>query len=281
MQIVHTVAALRDALPALPARTLVPTMGNLHAGHLALVARARQCGAPVVASIFVNRLQFGPNEDFDRYPRTLQRDAERLADAGCDLLFAPDEAEIYPQPQTWRVLPDPALAGVLDGASRPGHFEGVATVVMKLFQLVQPSCAVFGKMDYQQLLLIREMVRQFALPIEIVGLDTVRDVDGLALSSRNGYLDPAQRAQAPQLHAALLALGEAARHCADAVALAAIERDALQALAARGWAPDYLTLRRRADLQQPDAGDLASADRLVALGAARLGPTRLIDNIEL
>jgi pantoate--beta-alanine ligase len=280
MQIVHTVAALRDALPALPARTLVPTMGNLHAGHLALVARARQCGAPVVASIFVNRLQFGPNEDFDRYPRTLQRDAERLADAGCELLFAPDEAEMYPQPQTWRVLPDPALAGVLDGASRPGHFEGVATVVMKLFQLVQPTFAVFGKKDYQQLLLIREMVRQFALPIEIIGLDTVRDVDGLALSSRNGYLDPAQRAQAPQLHAALQALGEAARGLADVAALGALERDALQALAARGWAPDYLTLRRRADLQQPDADDLAASGRLVALGAARLGPTRLIDNVE-
>ena len=281
MRIVHTVAALRDALAALPARALVPTMGNLHAGHLALIARARQTGAPVVASVFVNRLQFGPNEDFDRYPRTLQRDAERLADAGCDLLFAPDEAEMYPQPQTWRVLPDPALAGVLDGASRPGHFEGVATVVMKLFQLVQPAHAVFGKKDYQQLLLIREMVRQFALPIEIIGLDTVRDVDGLALSSRNGYLDPAQRAQAPQLHAALHALGEAARSAADVAALAALERDALQALAARGWAPDYLTLRRRADLQQPAVDDLAASGRLVALGAARLGPTRLIDNVEL
>ena len=280
MRIVHTVDALRDALASWPARALVPTMGNLHAGHLALIARARQTGAPVVASIFVNRLQFGPNEDFDRYPRTLQRDAERLADAGCDLLFAPDEAEMYPQPQTWRVLPDPALAGVLDGAARPGHFEGVATVVMKLFQLVQPSCAVFGKKDYQQLLLIREMVRQFALPIEIIGLDTVRDVDGLALSSRNAYLDPAQRAQAPQLHAALCALGEAARGCADAAALAALERDALQALAARGWAPDYLTLRRRTDLQQPGAEDLAAGGRLVALGAARLGGTRLIDNVE-
>ena len=280
MRIVHTVAALRDALASWPARALVPTMGNLHAGHLALIARARQCGGAVIASVFVNRLQFGPNEDFERYPRTLQRDAERLADAGCDLLFAPDEAEMYPQPQTWRVLPDPALAGVLDGAARPGHFEGVATVVMKLFQLVQPSCAVFGKKDYQQLLLIREMVRQFALPIEIVGLDTVRDVDGLALSSRNAYLDPAQRAQAPQLHAALCALGEAARGCADTAALAALERDALQALAARGWAPDYLTLRRRADLQQPGAEDLAATGRLVALGAARLGGTRLIDNVD-
>ncbi len=280
MRIVHTVAALRDALAAMPGRALVPTMGNLHAGHLALIARARQTGAPVVASIFVNRLQFGPNEDFDRYPRTLQRDAERLADAGCDLLFAPDEAEMYPQPQTWRVLPDPALAGVLDGAARPGHFEGVATVVMKLFQLVQPAHAVFGKKDYQQLLLIRDMVRQFALPIEIIGLDTVRDVDGLALSSRNGYLTTEQRGEAPALHAALRDLAARARQASHADTLPALEAQAAQALATRGWSPDYLTVRRRGDLLAPAADDLRNAVPLVALGAARLGSTRLIDNLE-
>ncbi len=280
MRILHTVDTLREALHALPRRALVPTMGNLHAGHLALIERARRTGAPVVASVFVNRLQFGPNEDFDRYPRTLQRDAEQLESAGCDLLFAPDEAQMYPQPQTWRVLPDPALAGVLDGAARPGHFEGVATVVLKLFQLVQPTFAVFGKKDYQQLLLVRDMVRQFALPIDVIGLDTVRDADGLALSSRNGYLDPAQRARAPQLRAALQRLADTAAHCADLDDLARHERDATQALAAQGWAPDYLSVRRRADLQPPRADDLGAPRRLVVLGAARLGSTRLIDNVE-
>ncbi len=280
MRVVHTVDDLRSALPALPGRTLVPTMGNLHTGHLALVERARQTGGPVVASVFVNRLQFGPNEDFDRYPRTLQRDAEQLEGAGCDLLFAPDEAQMYPRPQTWRVLPDPALAGVLDGAARPGHFEGVATVVLKLFQLVQPACAVFGKKDYQQLLLVRDMVRQFALPIDIIGLDTVRDIDGLALSSRNAYLDPVQRAHAPQLQAALRRLADAASCCADPSLLAERERDEMQAMVAQGWVPDYLSVRRRADLQPPRAEDLGARGRLVVLGAARLGGTRLIDNVE-
>ena len=261
MRVVHTVDDLRSALPALPGRTLVPTMGNLHTGHLALVERARQTGGPVVASVFVNRLQFGPNEDFDRYPRTLQRDAEQLEGAGCDLLFAPDEAQMYPRPQTWRVLPDPALAGVLDGAARPGHFEGVATVVLKLFQLVQPACAVFGKKDYQQLLL-------------------VRDIDGLALSSRNAYLDPVQRAHAPQLQAALRRLADAASCCADPSLLAERERDEMQAMVAQGWVPDYLSVRRRADLQPPRAEDLGARGRLVVLGAARLGGTRLIDNVE-
>ncbi|OZB64155.1 MAG: pantoate--beta-alanine ligase, partial [Thiomonas sp. 13-66-29] len=206
MHTVHTLAELRAELRRRSDWALVPTMGNLHAGHLALVARARELKAPVVASIFVNRLQFGPNEDFDRYPRTLPRDAQLLQEAGCDLLFAPDEAEMYPQPQVFRIQPDPALAGILEGAVRPGHFEGVATVVMKLFQMVQPRWAVFGKKDYQQLLLIRRMVAQFALPLDIVGLDTVRDADGLALSSRNGYLSAAQRAEAPALQRALLGL---------------------------------------------------------------------------
>jgi pantoate--beta-alanine ligase len=280
MQTVHTLSDLRAALRLRSGWALVPTMGNLHAGHLGLVARARELGAPVVASIFVNRLQFGPNEDFDRYPRTLQRDAEMLAGAGCDLLFAPDEAQMYPQPQTFRVLPDPALAGILDGAARPGHFEGVTTVVMKLFHMVQPAHAVFGKKDYQQLLIIRRMVEQFALDIDIVAVETVRAEDGLALSSRNGYLTPAQRQQAPQLHAALRALAQAARRATTPAELAAVERDALLALQRQGWAPDYLSLRRRSDLQPLSADDLLHATPGVVLGAARLGQTRLIDNLE-
>lgn len=280
MQTVNTVSDLRAALRGKSGWALVPTMGNLHAGHLALVARARQLGAPVVASIFVNRLQFGPSEDFDRYPRTLERDAGLLRDAGCDLLFAPDEAQMYPRPQTFRVHPDPALANILDGAVRPGHFEGVATVVMKLFQMAQPRFAVFGKKDYQQLLLIRRMVEQFALPVDVVGLETVRDADGLALSSRNGYLTPEQRRQAPDLHAGLRRLAAAARQAATPERLRSIEAQATDALAGRGWVPDYLTIRRRDDLLAPTADDLRDAVPLVALGAARLGTTRLIDNLE-
>lgn len=280
MQTFHTLAELRAALHDFPARTLVPTMGNLHAGHLALVARGRELGAPVVASIFVNRLQFGPHEDFDRYPRTLERDTALLSQAGCSFLFAPDEAEMYPEPQTFCVRPDPALASILDGAARPGHFEGVATVVMKLFAMVQPTAAVFGKKDYQQLMLIRRMVAQFALPIAIAGLDTVRDADGLALSSRNGYLTPAQRAQAPQLQAALHALAQAARAAHSPEDLLALERQAMRDLTAQGWTPDYLTVRRQSDLLEPGADDLREGAPLVALAAARLGPTRLIDNLE-
>ena len=280
MHTVHTLAELRAELRRRHDWALVPTMGNLHAGHLALVARARELKVPVVASIFVNRLQFGPNEDFDRYPRTLPRDAQLLQEAGCDLLFAPDEAVMYPQPQVFRIQPDPALAGILEGAVRPGHFEGVATVVMKLFQMVQPRWAVFGKKDYQQLLLIRRMVAQFALPLDIVGLDTVRDADGLALSSRNGYLSAAQRAEAPALRRALLALAEDARNAAMPAQLLALETRAARDLAARGWAPDYLTLRRRGDLLPPGEDELRQGVDLVALGAARLGATRLIDNLE-
>ncbi len=280
MHTVHSLAELRAALAQRRDWTLVPTMGNLHAGHLGLVRHARAGGGPVVASIFVNRLQFGPNEDFARYPRTLARDAELLAAEGCDLLFAPDEAEIYPQPQTFRIRPDPALADILEGAHRPGHFEGVATVVMKLLQMVQPSRAVFGKKDYQQLLIIRGMVQQFALPVRIEGLDTVRAEDGLALSSRNGYLSAAERAEAPALRSALLRLAEDVRTATSPEQLAAIEARAMQALTARGWVPDYLTVRRRDDLLAPTSEQLRARPPLVALGAARLGSTRLIDNHE-
>jgi pantoate--beta-alanine ligase len=278
MLTVHTVSALRAALGGAGRAAFVPTMGNLHEGHLSLVRAARAHGGPVVASIFVNRLQFAPHEDFDRYPRTLQRDCELLHSAGCDVVFAPDEAELYPQPQTFRVVPDPALADILEGAFRPGFFNGVCTVVMKLFQAVQPAVAVFGKKDYQQLMVVRRMVQQFLLPIGIVAGETMRAPDGLALSSRNGYLGPAERREAVQLSLALQGLREAVR--GGARELASLERRAMDGLRARGWAPDYLAVRRRADLQPPEPGQLESGEPLVVLGAARLGQTRLIDNVE-
>ena len=284
MRVIHTLAELRATLagPAASRPAFVPTMGNLHDGHLSLVRQARALvgpAVPVVASIFVNRLQFGPNEDFDRYPRTLARDCELLEGAGCDIVFAPDEAELYPQPQTFKVQPDPALADLLEGHFRPGFFTGVCTVVMKLLQCVQPQVAVFGKKDYQQLMVIRRMVEQFALPVRIVAGETSRADDGLALSSRNGYLSEAERAESVQLSLALQAMREAVR--AGERDIAGIERRATDALAARGWAPDYLTVRRRADLLPPSPEDLAAGTPLVALAAARLGTTRLIDNLEV
>ncbi|RZS52237.1 pantoate--beta-alanine ligase [Sphaerotilus mobilis] len=286
MQIVHTIAELRQVLKAraLPNDVaLVPTMGNLHDGHLALVRQARErvgAAGTVAASIFVNRLQFAPHEDFDRYPRTLARDAELLAGVGCDLVFAPDEREMYPQPQTYQVLPDPALAELLEGRFRPGFFTGVCTIVMKLFTIVQPQLAIFGKKDYQQLMVLRRMVEQFALPIEVIAGETRRSEQGLALSSRNGYLSDAERTQALQLSAALRGLLERVRRDGAAADLAVIEAEAHAALAVQGWAPDYLTVRRRTDLQAPDAAERAAGIPLVALGAARLGATRLIDNVE-
>ena len=277
MLIVHTIAALRAALPVPGTCTFVPTMGNLHEGHLALVRQAAAHGLPVVVSIFVNRLQFAPHEDFDRYPRTLQRDGELLRPAGCDIVFAPDEHEMHPAPQTFKVVPDPALADILDGHFRPGFFTGVSTIVMKLFGAVQPRIAVFGKKDYQQLLVIRHLVQQFALPIVIEAAETMRADDGLALSSRNGYLSPPERAQAMELAQALRTL---ANRFADGVApLALLESQAQQALAAQGWQPDYLTVRRQTDLSAPQNDDERDGT-WVALGAARLGATRLIDNIE-
>ncbi|MBC7992005.1 MAG: pantoate--beta-alanine ligase [Rhizobacter sp.] len=276
MKILHTIGELRAALPGPQSCSLVPTMGNLHDGHLALVRQAKQHGLPVVASIFVNRLQFAPHEDFDRYPRTLARDAELLTGAGCDLVFAPDEREMYPQPQGFKVTPDPALADILEGHFRPGFFTGVSTVVMKLFTIVQPKVAVFGKKDYQQLMVIRRMVEQFALPITIEGGETRRSDQGLALSSRNGYLSPAGLTEALALSQTLKRLAEGYR--AQPASLDDLEAKARESLTSRGWQPDYLTVRRRADLQAPAAAD-ASAP-LVVLGAARLGSTRLIDNLE-
>jgi len=277
MYIAHTIAELREHLSAFKRPAFVPTMGNLHDGHLALIEQARPLGDVTVASIFVNRLQFLPHEDFDTYPRTWDSDCEKLRAAGCDVLFAPDEKALYPEPQTCKVHPDPALADILEGHFRPGFFIGVCTVVMKLFQCVQPRVAVFGKKDYQQLMMIRHMVRQFALPIEIVGSETFRADDGLALSSRNGYLSETERAEAVQLSKALKAMAAAVQ--AGERDLAAIEARAMQTLTERGWQPDYLVLRRRADLQAPTFG--LAGEPLVALAAARLGATRLIDNLEI
>ena len=281
MKIVHSIDALRQALAPFQRPAFVPTMGNLHAGHLALVQQAQPLGDVVVASIFVNRLQFLPHEDFDSYPRTWDADCAQLQAAGCNVLFAPRETDLYPVPQTFKVHPDPALADMLEGHFRPGFFVGVSTVVMKLFSAVfggRPGgVAVFGKKDYQQLMVIRQMVQQFALPIDIVGGETRRADDGLALSSRNGYLSPGERQAAVQLSQALRQLADAAVAAgADLAAqLPQLEAQALEALAAHGWKPDYLTVRRREDLQPPAAGDA-----LVALGAARMSTTRLIDNLE-
>ena len=274
MYIAKTIDELRQHLSSSQRPAFVPTMGNLHEGHLALVRQPKPLGDATVASIFVNRLQFLPHEDFDTYPRTWDSDCEKLRAAGCDVLFAPDEKALYPEPQTCKVHPDPAMADLLEGHFRPGFFIGVCTVVMKLFQCVQPRVAVFGKKDYQQLMMIRHMVRQFAMPIEIVGGETFRADDGLALSSRNGYLSATERAEAVQLSKALRDMAEAVR--AGERDVAALEARAMQSLAQRGWQPDYLVLRRRADLQAPKAGDA-----LVALAAARLGNTRLIDNLEI
>ena len=282
MLIARTLAELRQHLLRFNRPAFVPTMGNLHQGHLHLLQVAKPLGDVLVASIFVNRLQFLPHEDFASYPRTFEQDCEQLRSQGCDVLFAPDEAELYPQPQTFKVQPDPALADILEGQFRPGFFTGVSTVVMKLFMAVfagqAQGVAVFGKKDYQQLMVIRHMVRQFALPIEVMGVDTSRAPDGLALSSRNGYLSPAERAEAVQLSMALRQLGQEALAAGAALpsVLARLEAQAMQSLRQRGWQPDYLCVRRRADLQSPLAGDA-----LVVLGAAKLGTTRLIDNLEV
>jgi len=275
MKVVHTIAELHSLLAAHRAPAFVPTMGNLHEGHLTLLRRARQLGDVTVASIFVNRLQFLPHEDFDTYPRTLDADCAKLADAGCDIVFAPSERELYPEPQTYTVRPSPALADALEGHFRPGFFTGVSTVVMKLFACVQPRYAVFGKKDYQQLMVIRRMVQQFALPIEVVGVETCRAPDGLALSSRNGYLSADERVEAVQLSLALKTMAEALR--AGQADVATIERQAMKHLQQRGWKPDYMVACRRDDLATAGPQDA----ELVVLGAARLGGTRLIDNLEV
>ena len=276
MNVIQRVAELRDALRGQDRIAFVPTMGSLHAGHLALMHKARAHGAPVVASIFVNPLQFGANEDFDRYPRTLQDDIAALrAQNVVDILFAPTVPEMYPEPQGFRVQPPDGLGNILEGEVRPGFFGGVATVVLKLLSCVQPRVAVFGKKDYQQWLVVRAMCRQFALPTEIVACETTREPDGLAMSSRNRYLDAGERAEAPRLYRELAALRE--RIHAGARDFPSLEAQAANALAAAGWQPEYVAIRRQADLARPGDEDAP----LVALAAARLGTTRLIDNVEI
>jgi pantoate--beta-alanine ligase len=274
MQIIRTITELRAALGAKRRPVLVPTMGNLHAGHLSLIGIARERGDLVVTSIFVNRLQFAPHEDFATYPRTFERDCELLAGSGCDIVFAPPDNEVYPEAQGYMVHPPHGLADILEGQVRPGFFTGVCTVVLKLFNMVEPAATVFGKKDYQQLLVIRGMVRQLALPIELAAAETVRDPSGLALSSRNGYLNDAQRVEAAQLHAALRALVVGVK--SGRTDWRSLEREAQEFLAARGWQPDYVAIRRQTDLREPSTGE-----PLVALAAARLGGTRLIDNLEI
>lgn len=264
MIVVREIPALRAARAALGAAAFVPTMGNLHEGHLSLVRLARAQCARVVVSIFVNRLQFAPGEDFERYPRTFEADRAALAAEGVDLVFAPDETVLYPEPQAILVEPG-ALANELEGRFRPRFFHGVATVVLKLLNCVQPAVAVFGKKDYQQLVIVREMVRQLALPVAVAAGDTVREPDGVAMSSRNGYLSGAERAEAPRLYRTLQGVAHGMR-----------PDEAMRELAAAGWNPDYVEVRRRSDLAQPQARD----SELVVLGAARLGATRLIDNLE-
>jgi pantoate--beta-alanine ligase len=278
MHIHADIPSLRSARANAGRVALVPTMGNLHDGHIALMREAARHADTVIASIFVNRIQFGPGEDFDRYPRTFEADCDKLRAAGVAHVFAPDEAAMYPEPQRYYVDPAPEQVSILEGAFRPGHFRGVATVVLKLFNIVQPNVALFGKKDYQQLMVIRNMVRELALPIDIIGLDIIRAADGLALSSRNGYLSSAERAEAPRLHQQLAAIADAvcagARTPAD---LATHEAAAQADLQSHGWQPDYLTVRRRADLQAPQSAD----DPLIVLAAAKLGKTRLIDNLEI
>jgi pantoate--beta-alanine ligase len=277
LKVVHTIEELRDQLRGQLRVAFVPTMGNLHSAHLSLMKLARQHGDPVVASIFVNRL---PNEDFDRYPRTLAADIEKLErERDVYVLFAPNEREMYPEPQNFQIQPPPDLGGILEGEFRPGFFGGVSTVVMKLFSCVQPSVAVFGKKDYQQLMVVRNMCRQFQLPVNILAHETVRDADGLALSSRNMYLQPEERAEAPRLFATLKQV-QAGIEAGD-TDVQALESQAAEQLSARGWQVDYVSLRRQRDLLRPQDGEIQAGEPLVVLAAAKLGATRLIDNLEI
>lgn len=279
MKIISCIEELRDHLRGQLRTAFVPTMGNLHDGHLSLMRLARKHGDPVVASIFVNRLQFGPNEDFDRYPRTFQADVEKLEKEGVYILFAPTEKDLYPEPQEFRVQPPNDLGNTLEGEFRPGFFSGVTTIVLKLFSCVQPSVAVFGKKDYQQLMIVRNMSKQFALPTEIIAAETYRAEDGLALSSRNMYLSAEERAEAPTLFKSLNAVADEVR--SGHLDIFELERQAMADLKQRGWHPDYISIRKRANLQPPTAGDLAQGEKLVVLAAAKLGATRLIDNLEI
>jgi pantoate--beta-alanine ligase len=288
MQIISTIAELRARLANERAIAFVPTMGNLHEGHLNLMRLARDHGDCVVASIFVNPLQFGPSEDFDKYPRTLDADCAKLQGLA-DVVFAPSVNEMYPEQQAVFVEL-PSIASDLDGASRPGHFRGMATVVLKLLDIVRPQVALFGKKDYQQLHIIRQMVAQLNLPVRIVGGETVRAADGLALSSRNQYLSPAERGEAIFLYQTLQGVRQAILQ--GERDMERLQKQAVEALVARGWMVDYVAVRNQSDLLPASTlqfdlvqGDPAQRDlakrELVILAAARLGNTRLIDNVEV
>ena len=296
MKTVRTIAELRNSIDYGKKVGFVPTMGNLHAGHLDLITEAKRQSSFVVASVFVNRLQFAPNEDFDSYPRTFLEDAKKLEAAGCELLFAPGETDLYPVPQGFQVFPPDGLASILEGEFRPGFFKGVCTVVLKLFNCVKPDITFFGRKDFQQAMIIENMIQQLALPIKMVKVPTRRELDGLAMSSRNGYLSDAERAEAVQLFLTLCQMRESFK---AGQSVAEIEVEAMHQLQARGWKPDYLTIRNAWDLSPyvgssqittevftPDKAassqEALSAypNQWVALGAARIGTTRLIDNLE-
>jgi len=280
MQTVQDVGTLRAKVRSWRSKGetvgFVPTMGNLHAGHESLVALARARTDRVVVSVFVNPTQFGPGEDFERYPRTLAADQMVLSNAGCDVLFAPDVDTMYPcGAAQGTVLHVPGLTDMLEGERRPGHFDGVATVVCKLFNMAQPDVAVFGQKDFQQLRVVERLVRDLSLPLQILAAPICRAGDGLALSSRNQYLSPAERARAPLIHATLLKMREL---MAEGHAWPAVERAATAQLVRGGFVPDYAAIRRAADLAEPAAQERTG---LVALIAARLGRTRLLDNLVL
>ena len=275
MQIIHTIQELRAWRKTVGSVAFVPTMGNLHEGHLALVREAKQHAEQVVVSIFVNRLQFGQGEDFDQYPRTLQQDADKLLNEGVAVIFAPDEKELYPNvAQQYHVEP-PNLQNELCGAFRPHHFRGVATVVTKLFNIVEADVACFGKKDYQQLTIIQGMVNDLNMNIRIIPVDTGRAPDGLALSSRNQYLSDSERMEAPRLYRELAAMAQAIEN--GALNYVELEQNAIAHLTQAGWQVDYIEVRHAANLQVAHAGD----KHIVIVAAARLGRTRLIDNIEV
>ncbi|BBE09315.1 pantoate--beta-alanine ligase [Mycoavidus cysteinexigens] len=278
MKIIRSIQELRDQLRGQNRAAFVPTMGNLHEGHLSLLRLAHQHGDPVIASIFVNRLQFGPKEDFDQYPRTFEADLEKLRQENVYVLFAPRESDLYPEPQHYRIQPPNGISSILEGEFRPDYFQGMCTVVMKLFGCVQPRTAVFGKKDYQQLMIVRAMSQQFALPTEIIAAETVRAEDGLALSSRNIYLSSAERAEAPRLFKTLSDLRHKilAEKRSD---FATLEQEAVAQLSAHGWEPQYIAIRKQVDLQAPATHE--TNEPLVAVAAAKLGATRLIDNLEI
>lgn len=273
MKTISSINELRKNIKNKKSVALVPTMGNLHAGHLNLVELATKHSETVVVSIFVNPLQFGEGEDLDSYPRTLEADCEKLQDLGVDIVFAPSAAEMYPDKQTMLITPPP-MANTLCGASRPGHFDGVTTVVMKLFNIIKPTVAVFGKKDFQQLQIVKQLVLQFNLPIKIIAAEIVREKDGLAMSSRNGYLTKMERSESVRLHKCLQLVVQSVQKGGHR--LEAIEQQTTDYLTQLGWTVDYIAIRSAATLNQPTEEESA----LIVLGAAQFGKPRLIDNIE-